>query len=132
MKTVGELLKEARRKKGDNLDQISQKTKIRLAFLKAIEENNFEVLPSQASAKGFIKNYADYLQVSSVNALALFNRDFRKSKQVEIVPERPKELTGKFSWTPKTFGLLASAIFFLALLIFLVFKLFSLTSTPYG
>ncbi|MBU1126935.1 MAG: helix-turn-helix domain-containing protein [Patescibacteria group bacterium] len=132
MKTVGEFLKEARRGKGDSIDQISKKTKIRLAFLKAIEENNFEILPSQASAKGFIKNYADYLEVSSVKALAIFNRDFRKGKQIEIVPQRAKELSGKFSWNPKTFGFLVSAFLFLLLLIFLVFKLFSLTSAPYG
>ena len=48
---------------GISLEKIADETNIRLAVLRAIEEDNFDILPPMVYLKGFLKSYARYLQV---------------------------------------------------------------------
>lgn len=63
MRVRGELLKEARLKKGLRLEEVSESIKIRPQYLYAIEEGLLEVLPPGIIAKGFVKAYARFLGV---------------------------------------------------------------------
>ena len=65
MKTVGSILKEARTARNITLAQTEEATKIRLKFLKAIESDDYSGLPSLSYAKGFVKNYSEYLGLDS-------------------------------------------------------------------
>jgi cytoskeleton protein RodZ len=59
--TVGITLRLAREEKKISLEQVYQATKIRLGYLRAIENDAFDELPSRAQARGFIRLYAEYL-----------------------------------------------------------------------
>ena len=61
MKTVGSILKEAREAKHLTFEQVETATKIRAKFLVGIESDDYSSLPSLSYAKGFVKNYAEYL-----------------------------------------------------------------------
>jgi len=80
MKTVGQILKNARLEKQISLEEVSEALKIRKKFLQALEEDNFSALPSYTSSLGFIKNYAEFLGLSPSFILAVFRRDFSKPK----------------------------------------------------
>ncbi len=54
-------LKNIREMKGITLDEISQKTRIRVSYLKALEEENFDQLPAEVFSRGFLKAYAKYI-----------------------------------------------------------------------
>ena len=41
--------------------QAEQATKIRVKYLRALEDEQFEQLPSETYVKGFLRTYADYL-----------------------------------------------------------------------
>ena len=58
---IGNSLREARLRQGLDLAEIEQATKIRSRYLRALEEEQFEVLPAQTYVKGFLKAYADQL-----------------------------------------------------------------------
>jgi cytoskeleton protein RodZ len=58
---IGNSLREARERRQVEFAQAEQATKIRGKYLRAIEEEQFDVLPSQTYVKGFIRTYADYL-----------------------------------------------------------------------
>jgi len=58
---LGQLLREAREKKGLSLAEVEEKTKIRQAQIEALEEENFEELPAGIYRKGLLRNYALYL-----------------------------------------------------------------------
>src|SRR5690554_3986509 len=58
MKTLGNLLKQARLDQHFSLEDINQVTKIRPDHLKAIEEGELHKLPGPVYTKGFIMNYA--------------------------------------------------------------------------
>ncbi|HEU5066027.1 MAG TPA: helix-turn-helix domain-containing protein [Gaiellaceae bacterium] len=58
---IGNSLREARLRQGLDFPEIEQATKIRGKYLRALEEEQFEVLPAQTYVKGFLRSYADYL-----------------------------------------------------------------------
>jgi cytoskeleton protein RodZ len=58
---IGNSLREARYRQQLELTDIEQATKIRARYLRALEEESFEVLPAQTYVKGFLRTYADYL-----------------------------------------------------------------------
>ena len=58
---IGNSLREARLRQGLDLVDVEQATKIRSKYLRALEEERFELLPAQTYVKGFLRSYADYL-----------------------------------------------------------------------
>jgi cytoskeleton protein RodZ len=61
LESVGQDLRKARQRKGEDLAQISRMLKIRKAHLDAIEESHFDSLPGRAYVIGFVRGYAEYL-----------------------------------------------------------------------
>ncbi|MDY6867948.1 MAG: helix-turn-helix domain-containing protein, partial [Chloroflexota bacterium] len=61
--TIGQRLKSIRESRGIPLEEISQKTNIREKYLRAIESNDVDALPSPMQMRGFLRLYASVLQV---------------------------------------------------------------------
>lgn len=59
--SVGKTLRQAREQRGVELAEVEARTRIRVRFLRAIEEDDWEVLPGESYARGFIRTYASYL-----------------------------------------------------------------------
>lgn len=68
--TIGTLLRQKREKKKLTLDQVFQTIKIRVNYLQAIENDQIDLLPSRAQARGFIRMYASYLGLDPYELLA--------------------------------------------------------------
>jgi len=58
---IGNSLREARLRQGLEIPRIESDTKIRGKYLRALEEEQFDVLPGDTYVKGFLRTYADYL-----------------------------------------------------------------------
>jgi hypothetical protein len=58
---IGNSLREARVRRGIEFPQAELSTKIRGKYLRALEEEHFEVLPAETYVKGFLRTYAEYL-----------------------------------------------------------------------
>lgn len=63
MKEIGEYLKNKRIELGITLDEAEQFLKIRKKYIVAIEEGDESVLPGKTYFVGYLRNYANYLQV---------------------------------------------------------------------
>lgn len=87
MRTVGEMLKEARIEKKYSLEDIERGTKIRLKFLQAMERDDFAQMPSLSYAKGFIKNYSEFLGLNSKTVLAFFRRQTIDTPKSHLLPK---------------------------------------------
>lgn len=87
MKTVGQMLQEKRIVEGLSIEQVEKETKIRKKFLLAIEADNYTIMPSQAYAKGFVKNYSEYLGLNSRNVMAFFRRQMAEAPKSSILPK---------------------------------------------
>src|SRR4051795_1096857 len=60
---IGNSLREARHRQQLDLTDVEQSTKIRARYLRALEEEAFDVLPAQTYVKGFLRTYADWLRL---------------------------------------------------------------------
>jgi cytoskeleton protein RodZ len=58
---IGNSLREARLRQGLDFPEIEQATKIRPKYLRALEDEQFDILPGQTYVKGFLRTYAEYL-----------------------------------------------------------------------
>lgn len=126
-KTVGQILKDTREFKDISLQDVAKATHIRLQYLHELENDNPELLPSKAQARGFLRLYAVFLELDPQELLALWenplvvdekqpviNKDELKRKRdvssdeaepaliekKEEVPQLPKNRERKF-YLPK-------------------------------
>lgn len=63
MKELGRILQTTRESKHLTLDEIQERTKIRKRYLQAIEQGDLSILPGLVYARGFIKSYAEQLEL---------------------------------------------------------------------
>ena len=61
LESVGQDLRTARQRKGEDLSSVSRILKIRKDHLEALEESKHDALPGRPYALGFVRSYAEYL-----------------------------------------------------------------------
>lgn len=83
--SIGSDLKNARESKKKTLDSISQKTRIHVKYLEALEENRFDIFPSQTYVKSFIRAYAKEVGLDP----AIMTRQFKAEVQPDEVRIEP-------------------------------------------
>jgi cytoskeleton protein RodZ len=69
LETVGQDLRTARLRRGDDLASVSRILKIRREHLEALEEDRLEALPGRAYAVGFVRSYAEYLGLDAAQCV---------------------------------------------------------------
>src|SRR5215468_2030225 len=62
---LGSELRAAREARDLTLEQAEQQTRIRSKYLEALEEGNYSVLPSAVQTRGFLRNYARFLNLDA-------------------------------------------------------------------
>lgn len=63
LRALGALLHEAREERAYTLEEAEMRTRIRVKYLVALEQGDLSVLPSATHARGFLRNYAQFLQL---------------------------------------------------------------------
>jgi hypothetical protein len=86
---IGNSLREARLRQGLEFPEIEQSTKIRGKYLRALEEEQFEVLPAQTYVKGFLRSYADYLGLDGQLYVDEFNSRYVRGEFEEEEEQQP-------------------------------------------
>jgi cytoskeleton protein RodZ len=61
MQAIGERLREARMRQGLDISEVEVSTKIRAKYLRALENDDFSMLPGNAYVKSFLRTYAEQL-----------------------------------------------------------------------
>lgn len=62
--TLGQRLKKERESLFLTLEKAADETRIRQIFLQALEADDYSVMPSAAQGRGFLRNYAEYLNLN--------------------------------------------------------------------
>ena len=131
MKTAGQILQSARLAKKIDIYDASKITKIRPQFIVSIEADDYSQLPSGATARGFIRNYSEFLNLNPEHVLAVFRRDFLENQSGQIVPRGVAEPVGKPNfWTPKMTVIACVVLVFTILGGYLVYEYRILTGPP--
>jgi cytoskeletal protein RodZ len=85
---IGNSLREARLRQSLDFPEIEQGTKIRGKYLRALEDEQFDVLPAQTYVKGFLRSYAEYLGLDGQLYVDEYNSRFVVGE--EEPPSRPR------------------------------------------
>ena len=91
--TVGQELRAARLRRGDDLATVSRSLKIRKDHLEAVEEDRLESLPGKTYAIGFVRSYAGYLGLDAVDVVERYKQEIsgRHDGHTPIMPPMPDE-----------------------------------------
>ncbi|MEL1136600.1 RodZ domain-containing protein [Desulfitobacterium sp. THU1] len=106
----GQILRNARVDKGWSLTQAEEVTKIRIRYLEALEDEEYNVLPGSTYTKGFIRTYAKHLGLSSDEVLALYKASEQPIKEPVVVEKtliRPKKIP---TWVKPTLVALTGVV----------------------
>jgi cytoskeletal protein RodZ len=90
---IGSSLREARLRQELDFPEVEQATKIRAKYLRALEDEQFEVLPAQTYIKGFLLTYADYLGLDGQLYVDEYNSRFVTGE--EETPLRTRAIDGR-------------------------------------
>ena len=74
MSELGERLRAAREQKELTVEQVAEATKIPLNYLYALEEEAFDVFTSDLHARGFLRNYASFLNLDPEETVDLLDQ----------------------------------------------------------
>ena len=110
---VGEMLQNARERKGVDLFRAERDTKIRLRYLAALEDSEYDTLPPLVYTKGFLRNYAIYLGLDPEEVLVRWRDETqvgRKAERPKVVPP-PRPLAAPRRGLMITPGLLVAVLF---------------------
>lgn len=90
MGAFGERLSREREKRKIKLDEVAQATKISTRFLRAIEEENFDLLPGGIFNKAFVRAYARHLGLDEDQTIAEYTQAFRATHPEEVTAVDPE------------------------------------------
>lgn len=116
MKTVGQIIASARQKRGLSVDQLSSLTKIDSRYISALEQDDYQKLPSETFAKGFIRNLSLRLDLDPSELIAIFRRDYRLPEPSSMAKRHTRFAFPDY--TKQTFPFLLGGIVFIVYLIF--------------
>jgi cytoskeletal protein RodZ len=85
---IGNSLRDARVRQGLELSELEIQTKIRAKYLRALEEEQFELLPGDSYVKGFLRTYAERLGLDGQLYVDEYNSRFALSEE-PVVSSRP-------------------------------------------
>jgi cytoskeleton protein RodZ len=131
-KTIGEILREERVRHRVSIEDVSKRTRIRLSYLQALEDNQFHLLPAAPFVRGYIRAYAELFGFEYAPVLALLRRDYKESAKGQLVPlEFIKPMLKKRQvWTPVTVVLVIAVMMFASLLGYVGVQWYSFTKPP--
>jgi cytoskeleton protein RodZ len=82
MDELGLILQEARDNKGLTLEQVQEETRINATYLEALENGEYDALPSAVHVRGFLRNYARFLDLDPKPLL----ERYKQSESYEHAP----------------------------------------------
>jgi hypothetical protein len=85
---IGNSLREARMRQGLDFPQVELATKIRAKYIRALEEEEFDVLPSGTYIKGFLRSYADFLGLDGQLYVDEYNSRYVHDGSFDDMPQR--------------------------------------------
>jgi cytoskeleton protein RodZ len=91
MAGIGASLREARMRQRIDITEAEADTKIRGKYLRALENEEWALLPGPTFVKSFLRTYADYLGLDGRSLVEEFKLKYERPEMQAIAPPRPRE-----------------------------------------
>jgi Helix-turn-helix domain len=86
MPEIGDQLRETRMRNRIDITDVEAATKIRAKYLRALENEEWELLPGPTFVKTFLRTYADYLGLDARNLVEEYQARFERPTAQELTP----------------------------------------------
>jgi cytoskeleton protein RodZ len=90
MADIGTTLREARMRARIDISEVEASTKIRAKYLRAIENEEWDLLPGPVYARSFLRTYGDYLGLDSRMLTEEFKQQYERPSDHEVRPIAPR------------------------------------------
>jgi cytoskeletal protein RodZ len=86
MADIGPTLREARMRARIDITEVETRTKIRAKYLRAIENEEWDLLPGPVYAKSFLRTYGDFLGLDSRMLVDEYRRRYERPSDHDLRP----------------------------------------------
>jgi cytoskeleton protein RodZ len=90
MPGIGETLREARMRRRIDMAEVETATKIRAKYLRALENEEWSLLPGTTFVKTFLRTYAEYLELDSRSLVEEYKQRFERPGPQDLLPFSPR------------------------------------------
>jgi helix-turn-helix protein len=90
MPEIGQTLRETRLRNRVDITEVEAGTKIRAKYLRALENEEWDLLPGPTFVKTFLRSYADYLGLDSRLLVEEYKQRFERPSTTELTPFSPR------------------------------------------
>src|SRR5947208_12279114 len=90
MPDIGQSLREARMRARIDISEIEAETKIRAKYLRALENEEWDLLPGPTYVKSFLRTYADALGLDAKLLIEEYKLRHERLSEVELQPIVPR------------------------------------------
>jgi cytoskeleton protein RodZ len=147
MADIGAMLREARMREHLDIAEFEARTKIRAKYLRALEDEEWSLLPGYTFTKAFLRTYAEMLGLDGRTIVDEFKRQYPDPSEIELSPsppsrrdnrprgrergrERPGERGGRQAGPSGRVLLIALLVVLIAAAVFIVHELDKKKKTP--
>ncbi|SFE52659.1 RodZ domain-containing protein [Nitrosomonas sp. Nm166] len=93
VQSVGHILRKARAAKGMSIEDVSRQLRLSVQQIEVIEKEDFDKLPGRTFLRGFIRNYANLVQLDPVPLLQMLPESARTMSTYERMPLKKKQIS---------------------------------------
>jgi hypothetical protein len=86
MPEIGETLREARMRRRIDMTEVETATKIRGKYLRALENEEWDLLPGPTFVKTFLRTYAEYLELDSRLLVEEYRQRYERPSTQDLTP----------------------------------------------
>jgi cytoskeleton protein RodZ len=86
---IGSRLREARMRAKIDINEVETRTKIRAKYLRAMENEEWDLLPGEVYVKSFLRTYGEYLGLDTRQLIDDFRRRYERPDDHELRPIAP-------------------------------------------
>src|ERR671923_210888 len=95
MPSIGETLREARMRQRLDIADVEMRTKIRAKYLRALENEEFGMLPGPTFVKTFLRTYAEMLGLDPHVLVEEYRANYEGEDEFELQPLGPPGVAGR-------------------------------------
>src|SRR5918994_1498365 len=86
MPEIGETLREARMRRRIDMTEVEAATKIRAKYLRALENEEWDLLPGPTFVKTFLRTYAEYLELDPRLLVEEYRQRYERPSTQDLTP----------------------------------------------
>jgi len=121
---VGHMLRNARLARKMSVEEVSRQLRISVEQVEAIEKENFNVLPGRTFVRGFVRNYANLMQLDATSIVQLLPGPTTTVSHIEHTPFKIQEMrpSSRDGRGPSSLVLIIVVLAFLAVVAFFLYQ----------